>query len=231
MNILALSDLHGRLPTQLPAVDYDLCIIAGDICPDYNGSGHTSPYWHRTVAEQQARWLQDRFEPWCLTQLYNLGIPVVMIWGNHDYVGEFPDLVAALPVTARVLQDAGTVVKGLRIWGSPWTHFAPADHLREKPWAFDKNETELVELYQHLPASGEVDVLVTHGPAWGVLDGAYGLELGSPALGIAVGRLQPRLHIFGHIHEGRGQRGTSYNVSMLDGRYQPYPQPLTVITL
>ena len=47
----------------------------------------------------------------------------------------------------------------------------------------------------------------------------------------AVARVRPRLHVFGHIHEARGQEGSSYNVAVVDERYEPYQLPLTVIEL
>jgi hypothetical protein len=51
------------------------------------------------------------------------------------------------------------------------------------------------------------------------------------ALAEAVARAQPRLHIFGHIHEARGREGTGHNVASVDERYEPYAQPITVIDL
>ena len=49
------------------------------------------------------------------------------------------------------------------------------------------------------------DILVTHGPPWGVLDMVDGSEsVGCQSLRTAVRRVSPKLHVFGHIHEGYG---------------------------
>lgn len=50
-----------------------------------------------------------------------------------------------------------------------------------------------------------VDLMVTHGPPVGVLDQVAGGEsVGCEHLGRAVQRCRPRVHVFGHIHEGWG---------------------------
>ncbi|KAL2128694.1 hypothetical protein VTI74DRAFT_8831 [Chaetomium olivicolor] len=52
----------------------------------------------------------------------------------------------------------------------------------------------------------EADVVVSHGPPWSVLDRSWmtGKHVGSPELFTAVARARPKLHCFGHIHEGWG---------------------------
>ena len=52
-----------------------------------------------------------------------------------------------------------------------------------------------------------IDVLVTHGPPKGMLDRTTGFtstNAGCKSLWTAVRRAKPRLHVFGHIHEGYG---------------------------
>ena len=52
-----------------------------------------------------------------------------------------------------------------------------------------------------------VDIMVTHGPPMGVLDQVEGAgSVGCENLGRAVSRCRPRVHVFGHIHEGWGVR-------------------------
>ncbi|KAL2751817.1 hypothetical protein ACRALDRAFT_1073137 [Sodiomyces alcalophilus JCM 7366] len=51
------------------------------------------------------------------------------------------------------------------------------------------------------------DVVITHGPPHGILDRAQdAVRGGSQGLFAAVERSRPRLHCFGHIHEGWGAR-------------------------
>ena len=215
MRIVAVSDLHGWLPPQIPACD--LLIIAGDVCPDVPGTG----FRDRLVeaAEHQARWLREQFTPWVERQP---ATDIVMCWGNHDYVGEAPDLVPSMPV--QLLTDAETHVQGWRLYATPWTSFMP------DVWAFDVPRTELDYYMRRIPDG--IDILVTHGPPFGVLDRVQtGVLAGSQALLEAAARVRPRVHVFGHIHECRGQRGRSYNVAVLDERYEPYDMPVVVIEI
>ena len=51
----------------------------------------------------------------------------------------------------------------------------------------------------------DVDILVTHSPPYGILDVSNkGNYCGSKALLKEVHRIKPKLHLFGHIHEARG---------------------------
>lgn len=55
--------------------------------------------------------------------------------------------------------------------------------------------------------SNEVDVVITHGPPRGIFDYTHGHErAGCPFLFGAIARARPRMHCFGHIHEGWGAK-------------------------
>lgn len=68
--------------------------------------------------------------------------------------------------------------------------------------------------FQYRPESGHefdiqpgTDVVMTHGPPKGIMDMTYSRDrAGCPELFAAVARARPRLHCFGHIHEGWGAR-------------------------
>ena len=216
MKITALSDLHGYLPTNVPPAD--VVIIAGDVCPDVTGSAQ--PGRHLMAARGQLEFLRTQFAPW----LERLPAErVVLVWGNHDYAGELP--TSSLPaLRADVLTDRGIEIDGISIYGSPWTFMMP------DVWAFDAPEDQIDGYLQAMPA--RVDILVTHGPPHGVLDRLIsGKRVGSHAIKSAVERVKPRLHIFGHIHESRGQEGTSHNVSVLDENYQPFDKPIVTLEI
>ncbi|KAF4552024.1 Calcineurin-like phosphoesterase-like protein 1 [Elsinoe fawcettii] len=52
---------------------------------------------------------------------------------------------------------------------------------------------------------GDIDIMMTHGPPYGRLDLTLrGPKVGCPHLLAAVSQVRPRLHCFGHIHEGWG---------------------------
>jgi Calcineurin-like phosphoesterase len=57
-----------------------------------------------------------------------------------------------------------------------------------------------------VPAHPGVDIMITHGPPRGILDRVRGSNesVGCDHLMRAVVRARPRLHVFGHIHEGYG---------------------------
>ncbi|KAE8144982.1 hypothetical protein BDV25DRAFT_134184 [Aspergillus avenaceus] len=57
-----------------------------------------------------------------------------------------------------------------------------------------------------VPEGEEVDIMLTHGPPYGILDKVVGshASVGCEHLFHAVERVKPRLHVFGHIHEGYG---------------------------
>lgn len=74
---------------------------------------------------------------------------------------------------------------------------------------------------------------MTHGPPYGILDKTEeGLLVGCEELLAAVRRVQPKVHIFGHIHEGYGtlrREGTLFvNASIMTERYEPLNKPITV---
>jgi Icc-related predicted phosphoesterase len=53
----------------------------------------------------------------------------------------------------------------------------------------------------------KIDILITHGPPFGILDETHKENhAGSKGLWESVKKIKPRLHIFGHIHEGHGIR-------------------------
>jgi len=74
-----------------------------------------------------------------------------------------------------------------------------------------------------------IDILITHGPPNGILDlSEAGEYAGCTALLEAVREIAPRVHLFGHIHEGRGierQDGVTFiNASSVNANYrQLYP--------
>jgi hypothetical protein len=56
-----------------------------------------------------------------------------------------------------------------------------------------------------VPSFPEVDIMLTHGPPLGILDQVvHGARVGCEHLLKACTRARPRLHVFGHIHEGFG---------------------------
>ena len=63
--------------------------------------------------------------------------------------------------------------------------------------------------------------MVTHGPPQGILDEtSHGDKVGCDNLLVAVKRCRPRLHCFGHIHEGWGAERHNWDQDSIE-KLQP----------
>ena len=204
MRIVCLSDTHS-LHDRIAVPEGDLLLHAGDAT--MRGTG----------AEVAA------FLDWLADQPHR---HKVLVAGNHDFLFERePEAARARVRNAVYLEDAGLEIEGLRIWGSPWQ---PWFH----DWAFNLHRgAPLRERWDRIPPG--TDVLVTHGPPFGVFDRTdTGEQVGCADLLEAVGRIRPRLHMFGHIHEAYGREtrdGTTFvNASICDRAYRPVNPPVVV---
>jgi hypothetical protein len=104
-----------------------------------------------------------------------------------------------------VLLSGTHEIEGLRMWGSPVTPmYGGAFGLSS---AVDRKR-----LYARIP--WDIDVLVSHGPPFGILDTApiSGLHEGCRELLDAVTRVKPKLHVFGHIHTAYGTYQTEHTI-------------------
>lgn len=148
----------------------------------------------------------------------------VIIAGNHDFLFE-EDIEQAKALLGDVtyLQDSGTEIDGLRIWGSPWQP-------RFFDWAFNLDRgLELKQKWDLIP--DETELLLTHGPPHGTLDiTTRGEAVGCEELTLALERVQPRVHVFGHIHEAYGVLSSDYGLSInactCDVKYRPVNPPI-----
>ena len=204
--VVAISDthcMHGLL--TLP--EGDVLVHTGDFC----GRGSVAQ------AEDFAAWFAQLPHP-----------HKVVIAGNHDRcLEDDPTLAERLFAAEDVtyLFDTAATVAGLRFHGSPWQ---PAFF----DWAFNLPRGQpLAEKWALIDE--DVDVLLTHGPPSGVLDGTTrGVNVGCEALTEALARVRPRLHIFGHIHEGYGalhQGETLYvNACTCTVDYRPANPPIVI---
>ena len=208
MKIICISDTHNQhARLQVPAGD--VLVHAGDVSQ------------RGTAAEIQG------FLTWFAAQPHR---HKVFIAGNHDFLFEQRpgDARALLPPGVHYLEDSGVTLDGVRFWGSPITPWF-------YDWAFNRRADEIAPHWALIPDT--TDVLVTHGPPLDVLDAVRPdhRHVGCPQLGqVLATRVSARLHVFGHIHEGYGQRTqdgrVSVNASVLDHRYKLLNPPV-VLTL
>eukprot|EP00808_Paulinella_micropora_P002229 g76233.t1 len=150
---------------------------------------HTGDFTNRGWAQEFAGF--DAF----LSAMANIYPARVVIFGNHDcsaMAGDFERMRAALPHASHVLMH------GLRIYGSPWYWGHSWDYR-------NRSKADPPAWFARVPAN--TDVLLTHGPARGMLDesdGIKGNHTGSVAWAKAISEAKPLLHLFGHIHEQSG---------------------------
>lgn len=177
LKIVAISDIHNRFPAlKLPKGDVLVC--AGDL----TGRGEMNEI------NLFCRWLDDQdFDH------------KIVVAGNHDWgFVHHPELAkdAVKKAGATYLENSEVVIDGIKFWGSPWTPWF-------YDWAFNGRTEQLKRIWDSIP--DDTDVLITHGPPYGILDVNMEKErCGCPLLLEAVKRVKPQLHLFGHIHEGWG---------------------------
>lgn len=211
MRICCISDLHGYLP-EIP--ECDAVLIAGDIVPTHC---HDIP---------NARgWLDTNFRRW-LEGLADRDIKVIGIAGNHDFVFERRAGQFATPIPWVYLEDSGSVLEqeGAMVYGLPY-------QIEFHNWAFNRTEPELESIWSTIP--DWVEVLIVHGPPYGVGDRTpTGQSVGSPSLLRWIETKKPRLVVTGHIHSAYGVYKVGetlvVNCAYVGEDYRPHNKPVVL---
>jgi hypothetical protein len=165
MRVVCLADTH-ELHSEMIVPPGDLLLYAGDL----------------TFFSKRPSMIDD-FNDWLG------GLPYrhkVITYGNHEFAFESNPGLRARLSNAIVLVNEGVTIDGVTIRGSPVTPM--------KGGAFGYSRAEdRARLYSRIPP--ETQILLTHTPPFGVLDGAP--HAGCPEPRAAVIRLRPRLLVFG----------------------------------
>lgn len=224
MRLVVISDTHGLHERVQSLPEADVFIHSGD----FMNSGRR----YQELSEF-CQWL-DR-----------LSIPKerrVVIAGNHDIMldeyhifnnieGKAKEYQKVLSDHCVYLQDSACEIDGIKFYGSPWTP-------EFMGWGFNAARgPEIKQFWDQIPS--DTDVLITHGPAFQILDQASPFR-NSPHLGcedlrntLATMVPNPLLHVFGHIHGSRGAKksvtnhvGRTYiNASYVNEAYRPHIGP------
>jgi uncharacterized protein len=125
--------------------------------------------------------------------------PTILVPGNNETLEALRGAAAGW-AAATVLHGEGLTVDGVEFFGlgagippTPWD------------WSFDLTDEEAGAMLAPAP---DGCVLVLHSPPLGHCDGGDpDTHFGSPALLAAIEEKQPRLVVFGHIHEAWGCEG------------------------
>jgi len=218
MRLVCMSDTHG-FHKKLTIPDGDMFICAGDFSMRAKMS-HVVEF---------ARWVDS------LPHKYKIVVP-----GNHDMACEGNELWAQEEFAPAVFfRHDYHYVGGLRIFGSAYSSsiFEPSEWCYDYP-RYGEFGPRLWSAIRDYP----VDVLITHGPPRTIGDRVISQHDredphdGDGALLRVVKDIQPKVHIFGHIHEGYGSYTIQdcstrfYNVSVCTVEYQP-TNPVTIVDL
>ena len=201
IKIVMISDTHN-LHDKIIVPDGDILIHAGDM------SMSGTQYEIESFATWFAKLPHER---------------KIIIAGNHDFLFEkIPSIAETIirSTNAVYLNDTGYTYKGLKFWGSPVQPWFCN-------WAFNRQRgADIKKHWDMVP--NDTDILVTHGPPWGIGDQSYlnGDHLGCADLADRIDKLSNlKLHVFGHIHGGAGVypcgRAISVNASVLNEQDQP----------
>jgi predicted phosphohydrolase len=192
LKICHISDPHGK-HKQLTIPECDVLICSGDI--SMLGQKH----------EVQS------FFAWFNRQIQ--ATYKILVAGNHDISFDpekNPDGLKPAWLNQALfefkqgpnnfyLENQSCEIWGVKFWGSPtsaWFH--------GERWAFNVREPEAEALYSTIPLG--TDVVITHGPSWSNGDWCINCAcyVGDRTLTKELYRVQPLIHLFGHIHESYG---------------------------
>ncbi len=208
MKLVCISDTHNKL-AKINLPPGDLLVISGDILG--NGS--------------MVELIQFNHVAGLIKDKYKHGI--LLIAGNHDIIFEddYGLAKSLIPNVSYYLQDNLVEIDGLKFYGAPWQP-------RFYDWAFNVDRGPKIKEKWDLIPDG-VDVLITHGPPYGILDVSSRDEMiGCQDLLDAVLRVKPKVHIFGHNHFGYGIKefnGTTFiNASSCNEKYLPINPPIEI---
>ncbi len=207
MKLVLMSDTHGYHNSISRVPDGDILLHSGDFTT-YGAMDEVRKFddWLGTLPHQHK----------------------VVIAGNHDGWLEKADATGKKAVfsNAIYLEDSEVTIEGIRIYGAPWTPLFFDWHFMLERGADIQRKWDLIP-------SG-IDILVTHGPPHGRLDySKYSKQhVGCEELLKVVERVQPKLHVFGHIHGtyglAQGEHTLFANASTCNEGYKPVQEPLVV---
>jgi Icc-related predicted phosphoesterase len=200
MKVTVISDTHGY--------HKDLELTAGDVLV------HCGDFSHRPESVFAfVKWLGEQpFEH------------KILIAGNHDTYVETVGYTQMFDYCkshgVNYLQDTSVIINGIKFYGTPWTPMF-------MNWAFMRNDDMLDNYWDMIPS--DTDVLITHGPAYGIADKVLDVystnsanidkHVGSKTLLHKIQTLDLKYHLFGHIHECYGEYNLKYkaiNASIFD---------------
>lgn len=112
----------------------------------------------------------------------------IFICGNHDD-SLYGATIDGLDANVHYLCNSGIEIDGVNFYGVP---------MFMEDCVTDRQTGN----YAGIP--NDIDVLITHSPAYGILDYDDNMHYGSENLLQSLKRVNPLVHLFGHIHKQHG---------------------------
>lgn len=138
----------------------------------------------------------------------------IFVAGNHDDC-LFGANIEGLPDNCFYLCNSGVTIEGVKFYGVPM-------------FMEDAMSGDYDKYIQEIP--DDTDILITHQPPFGVLDSSANIDYGDPNLLQTVLRIQPKFHLFGHIHDAYGIEKAEYttfvNAAILNENYELKNSPV-----
>lgn len=190
MKIVCIADTHSRhRDVEIP--DGDVLIHAGDI--SLHGEIETFMDFNEWLGE-----LPHSFK--------------IFTVGNHDRIRS--TLVQKIVSNGIFLNDTALSFGGIKFYGSPQT---PSVWDEKEEYCYIRHDwEEATRIWDKIPI--DTDVLITHGPARGILDyvDKKHAEVGCTILLEKVLEVRPKIHIFGHIHESAGVINQRHGIKFIN---------------
>lgn len=205
MRVVFISDTHGE-EGLVTIPEGDLLIHAGDITN-----------WGEI-------YLLEKFDRWVGEMTF---AKTIVVPGNHDVNVADTEETRDRLSNCYLLVDSSVKFGGYKIYGSPWTPGFTGYGAYHRSRGVD-----IKEVRDKIPS--DVDILVTHGPPFGMLDYVAGAKdpQGCEELLKVVERVQPEIHAFGHLHAGWGMctngKTTFINASVCTEGYKPTNRPIVI---
>lgn len=185
MKIWTISDTHCQHKQLIPPDDIDMVIHAGD------AGGHRDLSHNDGEMRDFLQWYNN------LPYKYKIYIPgnhdTSVEAGFHDFKTDYPNII--------VLIHQSVTIEGINIFGSPYTpSFGNG-------WSYNVPRHKLSNYWDQIPL--DTDIIVTHGPPKGILDytashSSYYEKVGCASLLNRIIDVNPKYHIFGHLHNESG---------------------------
>ena len=137
----------------------------------------------------------------------------IFICGNHDDC-LYGATIDGLDGKVHYLCNSGVEIDGVKFYGVP---MFMGDCITDRQ----------TKHYANIP--DDADILITHTPPFGILDFDDNINYGSEELLARIKAVQPRLHLFGHIHSQYGimrLNGTTFsNGAIMNANYSDFRKP------